>query len=90
MAGTIAGGKNARDTLYKKYGKDHYRLMGAKGGRISRGGGFTNNRELARIAGSKGGKVSRRGKAVPSADEVNEYTKTKHSFLRRMGDRLHG
>jgi general stress protein YciG len=32
------------------------------GGKISRGGGFAANPELARIAGAKGGKASRKNK----------------------------
>lgn len=63
MAGTVAGGKAARDTNYARYGKDFYARIGAIGGRKSGTGGFYANRELARIVGAKGGKKSRRGKA---------------------------
>lgn len=33
MAGTKAGGLKARATNYQRYGKDHYRRIGAIGGR---------------------------------------------------------
>ena len=64
MAGTVAGGKAARDTNYARYGKDFYARIGAIGGRKSGTGGFYANRELARIAGAKGGKISKRTKKV--------------------------
>lgn len=59
MAGTVAGGQRAAATNKAKYGKDFYKLIGAHGGTISRGG-FAKNSELAREAGRKGGSVSRR------------------------------
>lgn len=62
MAGTQAGGINARNTNYAKHGKDFYRRIGALGGKAGTTGGFFANRELARIAGAKGGKISRRPK----------------------------
>lgn len=64
MAGTIAGGKAAAETNKKKYGKDFYRNIGAKGGKLGRTGGFYANRELARVAGAIGGRKSRRTKAA--------------------------
>lgn len=63
MAGTVQGGKSAAATNKKKYGKDFYARIGAKGGRLGRTGGFAANRDLARKAGKLGGTVSRRGKA---------------------------
>jgi hypothetical protein len=60
MAGTIAGGKAAAITNKTKYGADFYSKIGTKGGKLSTGGGFAANRELARIAGAKGGKISKR------------------------------
>jgi general stress protein YciG len=62
MAGTKEGGMAAAATNKKKYGKDFYAIIGAKGGRLGRTGGFYANRELARTAGAKGGKISRRTK----------------------------
>lgn len=62
MAGTIAGGKAAAATNIKKYGPDFYRIIGSKGGKKGRTGGFYANRELARIAGAKGGRISKRKK----------------------------
>lgn len=72
MAGTKAGGLKARETNFRKYGKDFYREIGAKGGRGSCDGGFAskkigsdglNGYQRARIAGQKGGRISRRGPA---------------------------
>jgi general stress protein YciG len=62
LAGTIAGGRAAAATNKTKYGKDFYKRIGAKGGRLGTTGGFYANRELARVAGRKGGLKSRRGK----------------------------
>lgn len=62
MAGTQKGGKKAASTNKKRYGKGFYGDIGRKGGKISRGGGFAFNPELAAIAGKKGGKISRRPK----------------------------
>lgn len=63
MSGTIKGGLKAKKTNYLRHGRDFYREIGRKGGKISRGGGFAANRELASIAGKVGGRISRRGKA---------------------------
>ena len=68
MAGTIAGGQAAAQKNRKKYGKDFYARIGAKGGKKGRTGGFAANRELARIAGARGGRVSRRGSTKAIAE----------------------
>ncbi|SDP33738.1 Stress-induced acidophilic repeat motif-containing protein [Arthrobacter sp. ok909] len=68
MAGTILGGRKAAATNKARYGdgldgrENFYKVIGAKGGKISRGGGFAMNRELAVEAGRKGGRASRRRK----------------------------
>jgi uncharacterized protein len=71
MAGTVAGGLAAAETNKRKYGKDFYAKIGAKGGRKGRTGGFAchevgvdglTGKERARIAGAKGGRISRRAK----------------------------
>jgi uncharacterized protein len=59
MSGTVEGGRLARDQNYARYGKDFYRKIGAKGGRLSRGGGFASNHDLAVEAGRRGGAVRR-------------------------------
>lgn len=73
MAGTKAGGEAAAITNKKLYGPDFYAKIGAKGGRLSRDGGFASTavgrdgmtgRERARIFGAIGGKISRRPKKV--------------------------
>lgn len=64
MSGIKYGGLKARDTIYKKHGKDYYRNIGRLGGKktgVKKG--FACNPELARIAGKKGGKISKRGRA---------------------------
>lgn len=71
MAGTTAGGKKAAQKNKAIYGEDFYGVIGAKGGKLGRTGGFASDkkgpdgltgRERARIAGSKGGTVSKRTK----------------------------
>lgn len=72
MAGTVQGGKSAAATNKKKYGKDFYAKIGAKGGKLGRTGGFAANRELARKAGQLGGRISRRGKAKSTAASASQ------------------
>lgn len=69
MAGTKEGGISARQTNYKKYGPDYYRVIGKKGGKAGGKGGFASTvigkdgltgKERARLAGKRGGKVSKR------------------------------
>lgn len=62
MPGTKIGGQRAAATNKKRYGNEFYAMIGAAGGKMSRGGGFAANRELAKVAGRKGGIKSRRGK----------------------------
>jgi len=55
-------------TMIEKHGseealKEWLHIIGSKGGRNGRTGGFHKNRELAVIAGRRGGKISRRTKA---------------------------
>ena len=64
MAGTRNGGRKAAATNKQRYGMNFYEQIGQKGGKISRGGGFAKNAELARIAGAKGGRASRRTKST--------------------------
>lgn len=61
MSGTKEGGLKAAATNKKKYGKDFYKVNGAKGGRNGHTGGFAYNPALAVVAGKKGGEKSRRG-----------------------------
>jgi general stress protein YciG len=72
MSGTKEGGIKARETNYRKYGKDFYRKAGAIGGKLGKTGGFYANRELAREAGRKGGLKSRR-RAVLGKKTTGEY-----------------
>ena len=70
MAGTVEGGRKARETNIKKHGKDFYKRIGRKGGQNGHTGGFADmsvgedgltGPERAKIAGAKGGSISRRG-----------------------------
>jgi general stress protein YciG len=67
MAGTKSGGQRAAITNKQRYGANFYEMIGRKGGKISRGGGFAMNPELARVAGAKGGRASRRTKSDAQA-----------------------
>jgi general stress protein YciG len=71
MAGTQSGGRKAASTNKERYGLDFYEQIGRKGGKISRGGGFAMNRDLAVEAGRKGGKAPRRTKTQAN-EAVNE------------------
>lgn len=58
MSGNREGGKLAAKTNKLIHGADFYRRIGAKGGKLSRTGGFYNNPELASRLGKIGGKRS--------------------------------
>ena len=60
MSGTKHGGLKAAATNRKRYGKNFYKNIGAKGGRLGTTGGFAANPALAKIAGAKGGRISKR------------------------------
>lgn len=62
MVGTKKGGEKTKITIYEKYGKDHFKKIGAKGGRKCVPKGFAKNSTLAHLAGMKGGRISKRGK----------------------------
>jgi len=65
MSGTVGGGKIAGEKNKRLYGEDFYKVIGRKGGILSRGGGWTGDPTAARIAGAKGGAASRRGPIRP-------------------------
>lgn len=69
MPGTRQGGLRAAKTNKQRYGQEFYERIGRAGGKISTGGGFSNNPELAREAGRKGGLRSRRSKAETQSDQ---------------------
>ena len=81
MAGNRTGGLKTVNTIYERYGRDHYKRIGQIGGRISKNGGFASNKvgvdgltgiERARIAGAKGGRISKRGPDVEDKEAVME------------------
>lgn len=67
MGGTKIGGLKAADVIKRKYGKDFYALIAAKGGKNGKTGGFyyskANGLDTHIEAGRKGGLISKRGKA---------------------------
>lgn len=81
MSGTKAGGLKASETNRKKFGKDFYKRIGAKGGSRGHNGGFAANPVLARLAGAKGGRLSKRGPAV---------NKPKTKYLRELNKKYKG
>lgn len=69
MAGTKAGGQKAKNTTYKKFGKDFYKRIGGLGGAVSSTGGFASIKvgqdgltgpEKAKIANAKNKRISKR------------------------------
>lgn len=63
MAGTAAGGRLAAMKNKKKYGKDFYKKIGARGGQAGHTGGFAagaEGRKRASYYGAIGGSRSRR------------------------------
>ncbi|MBP7834758.1 hypothetical protein KA025_01595 [Candidatus Saccharibacteria bacterium] len=71
MSGSVKGGKLAAKTNKKRYGRNFYAEIGAKGGKNSNTGGFAHSllcdcdysedlHKKAQCAGSRGGKVSKR------------------------------
>lgn len=80
ISGTKEGGIAARDTNYKRHGRDFYRRLGALGGKARGEKGFASfvvgkdgltGRERSRIAGRKGGQISRSGKRVNTLAREN-------------------
>ena len=70
MAETKKGGRKAAQTNKERYGDKFYKRIGEAGGRISRGGGFAIDRQLAMEAGRKGGKAPRRPRKVEQPAEA--------------------
>lgn len=62
MAGTQIGGRKAAATNKERYGEDFYERSGRAGGKKSRGGAFSKDRDFASAMGKIGGKVSKRDK----------------------------
>ncbi|GAA1099707.1 hypothetical protein GCM10009648_43930 [Tsukamurella spumae] len=60
MSGTREGGAKTAATIIKRHGKDYYKKIGAKGGRVRSPKGFAlMTRESHRKASAKGGHISR-------------------------------
>ena len=72
MSGSVIGGKKAAKRNKEKYGENFYEVIGSKGGKKGKTGGFASNivgkdgltgRERAVKHGKKGGTISRRTKS---------------------------
>lgn len=87
MGGTLEGGRAAARTNKKLYGKDFYRNIGSKGGKISKTGGFYANPELAKTAGAIGGRISKRGPAKPKLDNKSLIIKFKERIWKKISIR---
>jgi general stress protein YciG len=63
MSGNTIGGKKAAKTNLERYGKDFYKTIAAKGGRVSgiKKGFALMTPEQRSEAGRKGGALSKRG-----------------------------
>lgn len=86
MGGSVEGGRKAYLTNIANQGPDWYKILGARGGKVSRGGGFTNNPELARIAGRKGGLISKRGPASDAQKrQMSEIMKARWAVRKQGG-----
>lgn len=77
MSGTRAGGLKAARKNKKKFGRDHYKSIGALGGSKSRGGGFRSGSPVASAAGTRGGRksvhVRRAKKLARLKDELADF-----------------
>jgi len=77
ISGTEIGGRKADKTIkqrydaeyLEKYGMTWRQLVGQKGGKTSRGGGWTGDTDRAREMGSKGGSLGRKGLRIVEHDE---------------------
>ena len=59
MSGNRAGGLKAAKTNKERYGKDFYKIQGAKGGKVSCEKGFAVMDSVEKVA-SKAGSISKR------------------------------
>lgn len=89
MSATREGGLKAAKTNKAKYGDDFYKRIGATGGKVSRGGGFAHDPEMARLAGRLGGLNSRKDNTykpldVDNINQAKEEIKY-HKSLRQYG-----
>jgi uncharacterized protein len=85
MSGTKSGGKRAALTNKQVHGEDFFRRIGAMGGLVSRGGGFT--KETGALYGAIGGAMSRRGPAKLSDAERLEI---KLHSIKRQASKVSG
>lgn len=63
MSQTKSGAAKATKILYERYGKNYFKEMGRKGGKVCVPKGFSENRERASWAGRLGGLRTKRKKS---------------------------
>ena len=85
MSGTRSGGLKTVKTNKERYGDDFYKEIGSIGGKISRGGGFAANHDLAVSAGRKGGMASRKKAKDKYIEEAKIQEKQHKSWRKRLG-----
>lgn len=77
MVQTKEGALKAQKTMIKKLGKkgylEHFKIIGAIGGRNGHTGGFAANPALARVAGAKGGRHGRVNLKLIKVDDGVAY-----------------
>lgn len=69
MAGNTRGGKKTARMILKR-NPNHYKEIGAIGGRLSRTGGFFGKSEFASIAGKKGVEARREKRRLKQAGMI--------------------
>ena len=70
MTQTAEGALKAKKTIYKKYGKDHYRKIGAIGGAKSGNPWLKNNSNAAAKIGAVGGKRGKIGYKLLAVTDI--------------------
>lgn len=101
MGGSIAGGKKAALTNKARYGDNFYQVMGSRGGKASKNGGFAyfkriGKEDFIREAGRKGGAKSRRSKETYEKDYINRVRRAEDrqerqgllAHIRNLGRRV--
>lgn len=86
MSQTKIGAVKAKQTIYRKFGEDYFRGIGAKGGAARVPKGFATGGHAAR-AGAIGGSISKRGPGKHSSAK-REYWRTKQRESRARRELL--
>lgn len=82
MAGSREGAIKARETMFKRYGKDYFKKIGSVGGANGKTGGFASEKkgpdgltgtERAQKYGVINGTLYKRGPTKKKRGQENEY-----------------